>query len=76
MRSLLIIFLLGGTSYHFCDVRAAHWAPRLFFPFVFFICLLALMLWLFARSRRGGNGNGDGHGADGGSGFSLGDGGD
>jgi hypothetical protein len=59
MRSLFIILAVGTTSYHFRDVRSAHWGPRLFFPAVFSLCLVALVYWLYMKSRKRREGRGD-----------------
>lgn len=75
MRSLFIILAVGATSYHFCDVRSAHRGPRLFFPFVFSLCLISLVFWLYVKSRKHQGGRDDFGGSDGFS-FSGGDGDD
>ncbi len=51
MRSLLIILLVGATSYHFCDVRSGTTTGAVLMPLLFVFSLIALALWLYVRMR-------------------------
>lgn len=52
MQSLLVILLIAGTSYYFCDVRSGTTLGAVLMPLLFILSLIALALWLYVRMRR------------------------
>lgn len=63
MRSLLVILLVAGVSYHFCDARSGTTMGTIVMPLLFSLSLIALALWLFVRMRRGSRHDGADEGA-------------
>ncbi len=79
MKSLLLILIVGATSWHYIDLESSFFLTAFLMPTIFGFSVFSLLIWLSNRlspNRVSSNGMYSGYGSFGGFGGDSSDGGD